>query len=284
MRFVTTYHGAYDEDLPFKRRYNAVMAKGEIVIAASRYIAELVIGPARDRSDPHPADPARRRSRRVRSRRRPAERTARLGCGLDLPPDVRAGGHASRAPHRLEGPARAAGRLRPAAVPGHDRACCSGPTRAVPRYTAGLRDQAKRLGMADRVRLPGECDDMPAALLLADIVVHASTEPEAFGRVVIEAQAMARPVIAADLGGPVETVQDGVTGWRVPPGQPARACGGDRRRCWPCRRRTARGDRTAAARAAVLARCTKRAMQDATLSVYRELLLASDLQGLRHGG
>ena len=59
---------------------------------------------------------------------------------------------------------------------------------------------------------------MPAALMLADVVVHASTEPEAFGRVVIEAQAMGRPVIASDLGGPVETVEHGVTGWRVPPG------------------------------------------------------------------
>ena len=57
--------------------------------------------------------------------------------------------------------------------------------------------------------------------MLADVVVHASTEPEAFGRVVIEAQAMGRPVIASDLGGPVETVEHGVTGWRVPPGDPA---------------------------------------------------------------
>ena len=40
--FVTTYHGAYGEDLPFKRHYNAVMARGEMVIAASRFIAELV--------------------------------------------------------------------------------------------------------------------------------------------------------------------------------------------------------------------------------------------------
>ena len=60
-----------------------------------------------------------------------------------------------------------------------------------------------------------------AALLLGDVVVHASTDAEAFGRTVIEAQAMARPVIAADLGGPRETVQEGVTGWRVPPGDPA---------------------------------------------------------------
>ncbi len=86
------------------------------------------------------------------------------------------------------------------------------------RYSAELVAQAERLGVAERVRLVGHCDDMPAALMLADVVVNASTEPEAFGRVVIEAQAMARPVIATDHGGAVETVEHGVTGWRVPPG------------------------------------------------------------------
>jgi glycosyltransferase involved in cell wall biosynthesis len=50
--FVTTYHGAYGEEFPLKRRYNAVMARGRIVIAASRYIADLIT--AR-----HGLDPAR---------------------------------------------------------------------------------------------------------------------------------------------------------------------------------------------------------------------------------
>src|SRR6202012_1752030 len=80
-----------------------------------------------------------------------------------------------------------------------------------------LERKATRLGIADRLRLVGQCNDMPAAMCLSDIVVHASTKPEAFGRVVIEAQAMERPVIASDLGGPVETVRHGETGWRVKP-------------------------------------------------------------------
>ena len=88
-------------------------------------------------------------------------------------------------------------------------------------YAAELERQATRLGIADRLRLVGQCDDMPAALCLSDVVVHASTKPEAFGRVVIEAQAMGRPVIASDLGGPVETVRHGETGWRVRPNDPA---------------------------------------------------------------
>jgi glycosyltransferase involved in cell wall biosynthesis len=113
----------------------------------------------------------------------------------------------------------------------------------------------------------GQCDDMPAALCLADVVVHASTQPEAFGRVVIEAQATGRPVVASDLGGPVETVRHGETGWRVKPGDPvalaaaiAMALDLD-----PAARR-ALGER---ARASVP---TVRAMQDATLAVYQTIL------------
>ena len=60
--FVTTYHGVYGEDLPFKRHYNAIMAQGEIVIAASHYVADLIqrrhkLDPARIRVIPRGVDP-----------------------------------------------------------------------------------------------------------------------------------------------------------------------------------------------------------------------------------
>jgi len=137
-------------------------------------------------------------------------------------------------------------------------------------YATGLVRQAEAVGIADRLRLTGECDDMPAALSLADVVVHASTRPEAFGRVVIEAQAMGRPVIASDLGGPVETVEDGITGWRVPPGDAdALAAAIETALALPAEQRAALGDH---ARAAVLGGYTVGAMQAATLAVYREVI------------
>jgi glycosyltransferase involved in cell wall biosynthesis len=138
------------------------------------------------------------------------------------------------------------------------------------RYSAGLVRRAQELGVADRLRLAGQCDDMPAALMLADAVVHASVEPEAFGRVVIEAQAMARPVIASDLGAPVETIEPGVTGWRVPPGDPpALASAIQQVLALPPDQSAAAGKR---ARAAVLAGYTVSAMQAATLDVYRDVM------------
>jgi glycosyltransferase involved in cell wall biosynthesis len=133
-----------------------------------------------------------------------------------------------------------------------------------------LRAQADALGLGARLVLAGHVEAMDLALGAADVVVHASTEPEAFGRTVIEAQAMARPVIAADLGGPRETVEEGVTGWRVRPGDPeALAAALARVLALPEAERAAIG---AAARAAVLRDYTTEAMQRATIAVYRELL------------
>ena len=62
----------------------------------------------------------------------------------------------------------------------------------------GASARIGELGLGEKVRLCGHAEDMPAALMLADVVVHASTDPEAFGRTVIEAQAMARALSALE--------------------------------------------------------------------------------------
>jgi glycosyltransferase involved in cell wall biosynthesis len=59
---------------------------------------------------------------------------------------------------------------------------------------------------------------MPAIYKLADVVISASTDPEAFGRVVAEAQAMGRPTVAVNHGGGPEIILDGETGWLFEPG------------------------------------------------------------------
>ncbi|MBV9654598.1 MAG: glycosyltransferase family 4 protein [Acetobacteraceae bacterium] len=267
-RFLTTYHGAYGEGFPGKCLYNSVMARGERVIAISRYIADLIaarhgIDPARIRVIPRGVDPVRFDPGAV-----PGERIARLRKTWGVPDGMRA----IVLPGRLTRWKGQTVLLEALARLGRTDLCCvlvgSGAGR--PGYEDELRRTAARLGLADRLRMPGECDDMPAALLLADVVVHASVEPEAFGRVVIEAQAMARPVIASDGGGPTETVQEGVTGWRVAPGDAgALARVLDHALGLPPDEAAALGRR---ARAAVQAGYTTAAMQRATLGVYRELL------------
>lgn len=266
--FVTTYHGTYNEDLPFKRRYNSVMARGERVIAASRFIADLImqqhgVDPTRLRIIPRGVDPAVFDPAGVAGKR-----VARLVAAWNLPdevPIVLLPGRLTgwKGQHVLvEALARMARRDVVGVLVGSDQRRGS--------YSAGLLRHAVKLGVADRLCLAGECDDMPAALILADVVVHASVRPEAFGRVVIEAQAMGRPVIASDLGAPVETVEDGVSGWRVPPGDAgALAAAIDYVLALPADELEALGDR---AREAVLRGYTVEAMQQATLDVYREII------------
>ncbi len=137
-------------------------------------------------------------------------------------------------------------------------------------YAAALVSRAERLGLGGRVRFAGHCDDMPAALMLADVVVSASLKPEPFGRAVIEAQAMGRPVVVSDHGGAAETVQPGVTGWRVPPGDAAALAEALRHALsLDADERAALAER---ARDSVLTYFTTASMQQATLAVYRELL------------
>jgi len=266
--FVTTYHAVYNEGLPGKRLYNSVMAKGERVIAISRFVAEHLI-------ERHRVDPAR-----VRVIHRGVDPTV-------FDPDA-------VGPHRLVRLVRTwrlADTARMVLLParltrwkGHsvllealaklgreDVACVlAGSEQGNERYAIALVRQAERLGMTGRLHMVGECDDMPAALKLADVVVNASTDPEGFGRTVIEAQAMARPVIATDHGGAVETVEHGITGWRVPPGDAdALAAAIEHALSLSETKRRELGSR---ARAAVLRNYTTQAMQQATLDVYEELL------------
>ena len=69
------------------------------------------------------------------------------------------------------------------------------------------------LGLEGRFRLTPSVDDMPAALMAADIVVMPSVTPEPFGRVALEAQAMGRLAVAFDHGGASESIVHGKTGW-----------------------------------------------------------------------
>jgi glycosyltransferase involved in cell wall biosynthesis len=85
-------------------------------------------------------------------------------------------------------------------------------------YEQSLREQAARLGIMDRVHFAGFRDDMPRWMRAVDLILHTSTVPEPFGRVIIEGMAAGRPVIAAAAGGVVEILQHLENGWLVSPG------------------------------------------------------------------
>jgi glycosyltransferase involved in cell wall biosynthesis len=89
------------------------------------------------------------------------------------------------------------------------------------RYPALLRSRIEALSLSDRVHKLGFRSDIPALMKACDVIVHASTAAEPFGRVIVEGMLAGRPVIAAAAGGARELVDDGVNGLLVEPGDSA---------------------------------------------------------------
>jgi glycosyltransferase involved in cell wall biosynthesis len=219
--FVTTFHGTYNlGPMAMKRHYNAVMARGERVIAISQFIASHIhqyygTGWERVRVVPRGIDldifdPSKVSPERIIQ----LSTTWRLPDGV---PVIMLPGRLTRwkgQPVLIEAMARMRDQLG-----WEDMRCLLvGSDQGRTDYRDELVAQTQRLGLVDVVHIIDDCRDLPAAYMLADVVVSASTDPEAFGRVIVEAQAMGRPVVASDHGGAKETVIANETGWLVPPG------------------------------------------------------------------
>ena len=80
-------------------------------------------------------------------------------------------------------------------------------------YKKKLVRLSEQYRLSKQIRFIDHCKDMALAYKVSDIVVSASTEPEAFGRVAVEAQSMEKPIIASDIGGSKETIVDEKTGF-----------------------------------------------------------------------
>ncbi len=232
--FVTTYHGTYNARLPLKRFYNSVMARGDLVIANSRFIARHIhdtygipepnIVTIPRGTNMQEFDPDRVEHARVKEMRE------RWGLSVSPSADERAVVLLPARLTRWKGQTlliEAAAILKERGRSDDAVFILAGDDQGRDAYSNELSRMADALGLAGRVRLAGHVEDMPAAYMAADIIVAPSVEAEAFGRVAVEAQAMGRPVIAADHGGARETVvtagddpgAEGLaTGWRIPPG------------------------------------------------------------------
>jgi len=228
--FVTTYHGAYNEKTRLKRAYNAVMAKGDIVIANSRYTKRLIetrYGTPADRIrviyrgvdggtfDPAAISEERKAALRTRWGAAPETRIILQPARLT---NWKGQSTVIEAARLLE----ADGRL------GDSLIVLAGDAQGRDAYRQRLEGEIAAAGLGRKIILPGHVDDIPAALAVSHLALVASIEPEAFGRVATEAQAMGCPVIATDIGAPPETVaavpavaQGETTGWLVPPGDAA---------------------------------------------------------------
>ncbi len=270
--FITTIHGTYAVNSLFKRRYNAVMARGERVIAISRFIAAQI-------RDTYGVDPARLRMihRGVdldifAPEKVTQERMIQLVNDWNLPDDrqvILMPGRFSRwKGHRLlvEAVARLGRRDVLCVMVGADTASDD--------YLAAIEKCARRFRVLELVRFVDFTRDLPTAYMLSDVVVSASTRPEAFGRTLAEALAMGRPVVGPDHGGTKEIVAQGRTGWLFEPGDAqslAAAMGTALSLNAGARHRLAEE-----AMAGVRVNFTNQRMCAATLKVYQEVLLGEN--------
>jgi glycosyltransferase involved in cell wall biosynthesis len=222
-RLVTTYHGAYGGGSSLKMRYNSVMARGDAVIANSHFTAETIVKHypfAREKLrvihrgtdlsvfSPSAVEPARVTALRQAWGAAPHERIVLLAARLTGWKGQRVLIDAA-AKLRLEGV----------------RFVLAGDPQGRDGYVKELDRSIEAHGLKGVVSRVGHCTDMPAAFLAASVVAVPSTEPEAFGRSAVEAQAMGTPVVVSNLGAVPETVvappdaaPEARTGWRVPAG------------------------------------------------------------------
>lgn len=198
--FVTGWYKGFREQNWFKRVYNGVMARGDRVIATSEDIAQLihdrygtpwerlaVVPLSIDFEMFDPAGVARQRVSAIRN-----------AWGVD--PDTKVilvtGRIVRRKGHHVV--VKALKRLKDAGVT--DFLCVFvGEDHGRTNYTGELWDQVLASGVMDHVRMAAPVHDMPAAYAAASVVVSAAVQLEGVQRAILEAQAMARPVIVSDL-------------------------------------------------------------------------------------
>lgn len=270
--FVTTYHAAYGSKTIFKRMYNSVMARGDRVIAISQFILDHVkeqymnnswFDPSKIRliqrgTDFQYFDPS------SISR----ERVQQLRESWGIPPEKRI----LLLPGRIS---RTKGQdllIEALFLTKHldVTAVFVGSAQGHESYQETLMHFASTLGLEDRIKWMPHCSDIAVAYQLADIILCPSVVPEGFGRLMAEAQAMQKTIIASDHGAAREIIEEGVTGWLTPPGDAkALAQAIDYALDLPQKRLDEMGTK---GRARVKAYFSKEAMSSKTMALYHELL------------
>ncbi|MBX7147186.1 MAG: glycosyltransferase family 4 protein [Alphaproteobacteria bacterium] len=269
---ITTFQDLYDRNGGLRKNYYEIMTKGDKIIAVSDFMADVI----RDNYSV-PEDKIRVIHQgvdllRFDPERVGAERLIQLSSQWRLPDGVpivlmptkllRWKGH--------EQMIQAMARLRKL-----DFFCLMiGYNEKSHNYYAELEALIQQHGLSDKVYIYNECKDMPAAYMLSDVVVCPSIKPEPFGCIISEAQAMGRPVVAADHGGVREQAQFGRMVWLVPPNNPGMLADAIAQAL-----HLSVNERKVLAREAIAnvhARFSKELMCEKTLQVYWEIL-RSDL-------
>ena len=227
--FLTSWYKGFRDQNIFKHAYNSVMARGDRVVAVSEQIAQLVVdryGTPWQRIAVVPSsidvtrfDPAEVARERVEATRRA------WGVKRDTKIILIAGRIVRRKGHHVA--VKAAQRLKEKGFKDF-LFVFVGEDRGRTQYTGELWDLVLSTGTMDVIRMAAPVADMPAAYAAASVVVSAAVQPEGLQRSILEAQAMARPVIVSDLGAgpdivltPPAVLDNRITGLRFAAGDDA---------------------------------------------------------------
>jgi glycosyltransferase involved in cell wall biosynthesis len=214
VNFLTTFHGIYGEKPALKRWYNSVMLKGDAVIANSEFVKNHIAEVYGDTGKPiyvvHRGNDLQQFNPAAFDQGAVDAVRQSMGANENTPLILMVGRLTAWKGQTVLLSALAELKDIPwvAAFAGSAENAA---------YKQKLERMVNDADIQDRIHLLGGRDDVPLLYKAADIAVSASTEPEAFGRVAIEAQAMETGIIATAHGGSLETVIDGETGFLVEP-------------------------------------------------------------------
>ena len=249
--FITTFHGTHKFNNPLKKLYNSSMARGDVVIANSRFIARHVVesyglpahklvlaqrgvdaakfglkaetaghksGPQAAKSGKKGAEADENAFLSAKQAARASLRTQHGVLVEENTPCIVMIGRLTRwkGQHVLIDALATLSHTHPALR--WQAVLVGSGGRKGAAYEQQLRAQVHAANLASRVHFAGSRSDVVAFYKAAHVAVSASIEPEAFGRVAIEAMASGTPVVASAHGGSLETVIDGQTGLLVPAG------------------------------------------------------------------
>lgn len=211
VEFLTTFHGTYGlGPLGIKKIYNKVMTKGKLVIAISTHIKNHMkkhynVGEEKIRLIHRCVNIDNFAPEKVSQ-----ERIIRAVRDNHLPEDkpiISLIGRVTRwkGQHLL---IEALSKLK-----SKDFYCLIvGSDQGRVHYTDELKDMVKKYHLDAKVQFIDHSFDIPAILMLSDVVLSTAIEPEAFGRAAIEGQAMGKIVLASNIGGSLDNTIDGITG------------------------------------------------------------------------
>ena len=214
--FVTTFHGTYSIQNKLKKKYNSIMVKSDRVIAISRFINNHILSNYNIDKDKIVTIHRGINIERFNYLKVADERLISLLNIFNIPEDsfvVLLPGRITRwKGHILL--IEAIFKLQRS-----DIICLFvGDSQGRNKYYAELEKILDKFKLKNNFRIIPNQSDMVTIYKLADVVVSSSLDPEAFGRVIVEAQAMGRPTISANHGGGSEIIIDGLTGWLFKPG------------------------------------------------------------------